>query len=98
MKIVIILTVAVQMLAGLATAGIFFNEIKPNYYKMEKKIPIDVGYLQYKSLGYAREFYSLPYCPASKDLAYDETTETKTILGANMFDQVLHEHFMYGKV
>ncbi len=54
MRKVIILTVALQVLAGLATAGIFFNEVKPKYYKLDRVIPIEVGYLQYKSLGYAK--------------------------------------------
>lgn len=93
-----ILTVVVQMLVGLATAGMFFNEVKPKHYKLDRDIRIDVGYLQYKSLGFAKEFYSLPYCAASKDLAYNETSSLEEISGANMYDQVLHEHFMHGKV
>ncbi len=72
MRQVIILTVAVQMLVGHAIAGMFFNEVKPKYYKLDKNIRIDVGYLQYSHLGYAKEFYSLPYCP-SKQKAYNET-------------------------
>ena len=97
MRQVIILTVGLQVLTGLATAGIFFNEVKPKYYKLDKTIPIEVGYLQYKSLGYAKEFYSLPYCAAS-NRAYNENLENEQIEGANMYDQVLHEHFMKGKV
>ena len=95
---VLTLTVAVQILFGLATAGYFFNDIKPKAYRKTKELPITVGQLASKSKMLKQEFYSLNYCDANKTLRHNATEAAEVVPteiedASNIFDTEVHNSF-----
>jgi hypothetical protein len=88
------------MLLGLASAGFFFNEVKPRSYRKNKLIDVEVGYIQYTSVNFKRDFFFLNYCSADAELGYNAEERSDPILftGSNSYDEALHKHFINAKI
>ena len=88
---------SIVLLVQTATAGWFFNDVRPRSYPKGRTLDISVGHLISPQSVHKYPFYSLPYCGSSNfehHYRADEEIEAKEAPeGVSMFDDVLHESF-----